>query len=184
MGKRVRILDEEPTIQGGNIFPVDLNTYQEVRRVTLDQIKNYVNSNVSGTSGSSGSSGVDGNFYGSSGSSGSGQHGSSGISGSAGTSGETDGTSGTSGTSGSSGSSGITDYNTDHLFWYDSGNTTLYVPYVNIVGMSISDITTAPTTASAGSVTNRYGGATNFLGNPVKWIPVNIGGVIYKLPLY
>jgi len=69
MGKRVRNLDVEPTINGNNVFPVDLNTYPEVRQVTLDQIKDYVSAYVGGTSGtngamgSAGSAGTSGKAY-------------------------------------------------------------------------------------------------------------------------
>ena len=42
----------------------------------------------------------------------------------------------------------------------------------------------APSTTAAGLVTNRYGGATNFLGDPNSWASVVISGVTYKIPLY
>lgn len=42
----------------------------------------------------------------------------------------------------------------------------------------------APSTIAAGAVTNRYGGATNFLGDPVTWLKIEINGIIYKIPVY
>lgn len=45
-------------------------------------------------------------------------------------------------------------------------------------------LTTDPATTAAGTVTNRYGGATNFLGDPVQWLLVTVGGTPYKIPLY
>ncbi len=45
-------------------------------------------------------------------------------------------------------------------------------------------LTTAPATVAAGTVTNRYGGATNFLGDPAAWELVSFGGTSYKRPLY
>jgi hypothetical protein len=43
----------------------------------------------------------------------------------------------------------------------------------------------APSTTAAGTVTNRYGGATNFLGDPNTWFSV-VGddGSTYKIPAY
>lgn len=46
------------------------------------------------------------------------------------------------------------------------------------------DSIAAPGTAAAGTVTNRYGGATNFCGDPDIWLRVNIGGATYKIPCY
>jgi hypothetical protein len=42
----------------------------------------------------------------------------------------------------------------------------------------------APSTTAGGTITNRYGGNTNFLGDPNSWTSVVIGGVTYKIPLY
>ena len=43
---------------------------------------------------------------------------------------------------------------------------------------------TAPSTVVAGLVTNRYGGGTNFLGDPVGWIDIQVNGVARKIPYY
>ena len=42
----------------------------------------------------------------------------------------------------------------------------------------------APTTALAGAVVNRYGGPTNFLGDPADWADLTINGATFKIPLY
>jgi len=42
----------------------------------------------------------------------------------------------------------------------------------------------APATTGAGTITNHYGGDTNFLGDPTKWIAVTIDGVACKIPAY
>lgn len=59
-----------------------------------------------------------------------------------------------------------------YALWVDSGN------------VRIDNSTTAPTTAAAGTVTNRYGGATNFLGDPVGWLTINVDGTDRKIPFY
>jgi hypothetical protein len=48
----------------------------------------------------------------------------------------------------------------------------------------IDDGIAAPSTAAAGAVTNRYGGATNFCGNPNAWLRIYVSGTAYKIPLY
>lgn len=42
----------------------------------------------------------------------------------------------------------------------------------------------APATAVAGAVVNRYGGANNFLGDPASWLSINVGGALFKIPIY
>ena len=42
----------------------------------------------------------------------------------------------------------------------------------------------APPTTAAGAVTNRYGGPTNFLGDPDGWAELEINGTMWKVPLY
>ena len=48
----------------------------------------------------------------------------------------------------------------------------------------IDDGIAAPSTAAAGAVTNRYGGATNFCGDPNAWLRIYVSGTAYKIPLY
>lgn len=45
------------------------------------------------------------------------------------------------------------------------------------------DNVSAPTTA-AGTPTTRYGGDTKYLGDPNRWLSVNILGTTYKIPLF
>jgi hypothetical protein len=59
-----------------------------------------------------------------------------------------------------------------YALWVDSGN------------VRIDNSTTAPSTTSAGTVTNRYGGATNFLGDPTGWLTINVDGTDRKIPFY
>lgn len=59
-----------------------------------------------------------------------------------------------------------------YAIWVDSGITRL------------DDNIAAPGTAAAGVVTNRYGGATNFCGDPDIWLRININGTDYKFPGY
>lgn len=72
---------------------------------------------------------------------------------------------------------GAFEYNGTNLFFTRTGTTRENI----LVGNSGA---TAPSTTAAGTVTNRYGGATNFLGDPVSWASVVISGVTYKIPLY
>jgi len=71
---------------------------------------------------------------------------------------------------------GAIEYNGTNLFFTRSGTTR-----ENVLTGNLGN---TPGTTSAGSVTNRYGGATNFLGDPATWVQVNIGGVAYLMPLY
>jgi hypothetical protein len=72
---------------------------------------------------------------------------------------------------------GAIEYNGVNLFFTPTGTTRQTV----LMGNSGA---TAPATTAAGTVTNRYGGATNFLGDPISWISVNLSGTTYKIPLY
>lgn len=72
---------------------------------------------------------------------------------------------------------GAIEYNGVNLFFTPTGTTRQVV----LMGNSGA---TAPTTTAAGTVTNRYGGATNFLGDPISWIEVNLSGTTYRIPLY
>jgi hypothetical protein len=69
----------------------------------------------------------------------------------------------------------------------DSGAT--FTGFVDVPGTTGKTFTwetfaAAPATAAAGAVTNRYGGATNFLGDPAIWALVRVNGVNYKIPCY
>ena len=60
---------------------------------------------------------------------------------------------------------------------------------VNVAGTTSNTFrwnaaTTAPSTTSGVTTTNRYGGNTNILGDPNAWCLVNIAGTDYKIPLY
>ncbi len=46
------------------------------------------------------------------------------------------------------------------------------------------DNVAAPTTTATPTFTSYYGGNTNALGDPNRWISVNILGSVYKIPLY
>jgi hypothetical protein len=72
---------------------------------------------------------------------------------------------------------GCIEYDGTNLFFTRTG-TTRETVWVGPSGA------TAPATAAAGTVTNRYGGATNFLGDPNSWGSVVIAGTTYKIPLY
>ena len=61
------------------------------------------------------------------------------------------------------------------------GNKTDRSQFVNFVAGSV---TTAPSSTTAGTVTNRYGGATTFLGAPTGWLVVLINGTLRKIPYY
>lgn len=83
----------------------------------------------------------------------------------------------TSGTNLTTPETGSIEYNGTNLFFTRTGTTRENI----LTGNSGA---TAPTTTAAGTVTNRYGGATNFLGDPNSWASVVIGGTTYKIPLY
>lgn len=72
---------------------------------------------------------------------------------------------------------GVMEYNGTNLF-FTRASATRETVWVGPSGA------TAPTTAAAGAVTNRYGGATNFLGDPNSWASVVIAGTTFKIPLY
>lgn len=72
---------------------------------------------------------------------------------------------------------GTMEYNGTNLFFTRVGTTRESV----LTGNSGA---AAPTTTAGGTITNRYGGDTNFLGDPNSWASVVIGGTTYKIPLY
>lgn len=71
---------------------------------------------------------------------------------------------------------GVTEFQTPNLFF-----TRVATRENFLIGNSGA---AAPATVAAGAVTNRYGGATNFLGDPVSWVGVTLSGVAFKIPLY
>ena len=111
---------------------------------------------TSGTSGNNGTSGTSGN------------NGSSGTSGSTGTSGSSG--NGTAGTSGNTGSSGISpSFTVDSAFLYNTGNTTLYVPYINTSGITIMGTPISMSSGTAGtSSTSGTSGTTGTSGSSGK----------------
>jgi lysophospholipase L1-like esterase len=82
----------------------------------------------------------------------------------------------TSGVNLTTGEVGTMEYNGVNLFFTRTGTTRENV----LVG---NDGAAAPTT-NAGVPTTRYGGNTNYLGDPNSWASVVIGGTTYKIPLY
>ncbi len=75
------------------------------------------------------------------------------------------------------------------LDWSVLGLVDIPVSNLQVAGLTaktlkFANASSAPGTNAAGAVTNRYGGATNFLGDPTVWGLVNIAGTEYKLPLY
>jgi hypothetical protein len=83
----------------------------------------------------------------------------------------------TAGTNLTTAENGAFEFNGTNLFFTRTGSTRENI----LVGNSGAS---APSTTAAGSVTNRYGGATNFLGDPAGWASVVISGTTYKIPLY
>ena len=71
---------------------------------------------------------------------------------------------------------GAIEYNGTNLFFTRTGTTRENI-FTGNSGAS------APSTA-AGTPTTRYGGDTNYLGDPNGWASVVISGTTYKIPLY
>jgi hypothetical protein len=46
------------------------------------------------------------------------------------------------------------------------------------------DNAAAPGTTLTPAFTSYYGGNTNALGDPNRWLSVNVLGAVYKIPLY
>lgn len=84
----------------------------------------------------------------------------------------------TSGTNLTTAEAGAFEYNGTNLFFTRTGTTRENV----LVGNSAAS---APSTSVGIGIVNYYGStATNFLGDPNSWASVNIGGTVYKIPLY
>ena len=50
--------------------------------------------------------------------------------------------------------------------------------------LAVNDSTSAPSTNVVASVANRYGGDTNYCGDPATWLRIRIGGATYKIPCF
>lgn len=72
---------------------------------------------------------------------------------------------------------GAVEYDGTNLFFTRTG-TTRETIFTGVSGA------TAPGTTAGGTITNHYGGNTNFLGDPNSWASVVINGTTYKIPLY
>lgn len=72
----------------------------------------------------------------------------------------------------------------DNAIEYDGTNMTLVRNGSRQSFWISNDDAVAPSTTAAGTVTNRYGGPDNFLGDPVAWAFVVINGNEYRVPLY
>ena len=72
---------------------------------------------------------------------------------------------------------GSVEYNGTNLFFTRSGTTRENV-------LVAVDNATAPGTTATPVFTAYYGGNTNALGDPVRWLSVNVLGSVYKIPLY
>lgn len=84
----------------------------------------------------------------------------------------------TSGTSLTTAEAGALEYNGTNLFFTRAGTTRENV-------LVAVDNVAAPSTAVGVGIVNYYGAAaTNFLGDPNRWLSVNVLGTVYKVPLY
>jgi len=70
------------------------------------------------------------------------------------------------------------------VFEYDGNNLYFTIAATRGTVFVGNDSAAAPSTSLAGAVTNRYGGSTNFLGDPVDWAEVIINSTTFKIPLY
>jgi hypothetical protein len=52
------------------------------------------------------------------------------------------------------------------------------------IELTVNTAASAPSTTLGVTAVNRYGGDTNYLGDPVAWMPVRVAGTNYKIPLY
>jgi len=82
----------------------------------------------------------------------------------------------TSGTNLTTAEAGAVEYDGTNLFFTRAGTVRENV-------LVAIDNVAAPTT-NAGTPTTRYGGDTNYLGDPNRWLSVNVLGATYKIPLY
>lgn len=84
----------------------------------------------------------------------------------------------TSGVSLTIAEAGAMEYNGTNLFFTRAGTVRENV-------LVAIDNVTAPTTNISSAIVNYYGsGAANYLGDPNRWLSVNILGTTYKIPLY
>jgi hypothetical protein len=84
----------------------------------------------------------------------------------------------TSGTNLTTAEAGAVEYNGTNLFFTRAGTVRENV-------LVAIDNVAAPSTTGGFAITNYYGsGATNFLGDPNRWLSVNVLGATYKIPLY
>lgn len=84
----------------------------------------------------------------------------------------------TSGTNLTTAEAGAVEYNGTNLFFTRAGTVRENV-------LIAIDNVTAPTTTAGVAIVNFYGSsATNFLGDPNRWLSVNVLGSTYKIPLY
>lgn len=82
-----------------------------------------------------------------------------------------------SGTNTTTAEAGAMEYNGTNLFFTRAGTTRENV-------LIAVDNASAPSTSATPTFTSYYGGNTNALGDPVRWVSVNILGTVYKIPLY
>lgn len=83
----------------------------------------------------------------------------------------------TSGTNLTTAEAGAMEYNGTNLFFTRAGTVR-----ENIL-VAIDNVA-APTTSLTPTFTSYYGGNTNALGDPNRWLSVNVLGATYKIPLY
>lgn len=84
----------------------------------------------------------------------------------------------TSGTNLTTAEAGGMEYNGTNLFFTRAGTTRENV-------LVAVDNAAAPSTSVGVGIVNYYGSAaTNFLGDPNRWLSVNVLGSVYKIPLY
>lgn len=84
----------------------------------------------------------------------------------------------TSGTNLTTAEAGAMEYNGTNLFFTRAGTVRENV-------LIAIDNVTAPTTTAGVAIVNFYGSAaTNYLGDPNRWLSVNVLGSTYKIPLY
>lgn len=83
----------------------------------------------------------------------------------------------TSGTNLTTAEAGAMEYNGTNLFFTRAGTTRENI-------LVAVDNASAPSTTVTPTFTSYYGGNTNTLGDPNRWVSVNILGSVYKIPLY
>jgi len=84
----------------------------------------------------------------------------------------------TSGTNQTTAEAGAMEYNGTNLFFTRAGTVRENV-------LVAIDNVTAPTTTPGVVIVNYYGAnSTNYLGDPNRWLSVNVLGATYKIPLY